>query len=290
MMSKNPDRDAFSLKPLWDVLKKRQAKKGQISFEKSIYDHPGLTKENKLKLKRKFLTPPGLSKETTDLILKYHKIFNEIGLIGITMWSDYSKGFKSSLEALGRFNSLLEKIPRSDRDKLLKLKSRNKKENSLKKLLASYADTCIHGVGHDIMEFYLSYKHELCENKTPEIEKLICDHHIQGYIKADSNRATIVSFIIPGRLVDISIYLHDDDTRGMKSLFHRAYDLSFDPYTKKYTGGSKKMSWIWSNLSEERDETVYENTMQKIRNMVKSGDLLVESAISAGSESGWENA
>jgi len=310
LKSPKPDLDPFTNVKMW---------KDSDDFRKTIYNHPGLNKDGKRALFKKFLKPKTLTSKELLFCIQYAPIFKKIGELGLTMWSDYSKGFKASLRELAATKSMIDEMPEADKKFLMKMKPKQLRSKSLKSLFSSISTACIHGMGATTLEYYFYYVHTICSDwaelqktiKTERGKKLLKEYENSKYDfcndspfpgiynKVDRNMS-IVTYLIPGKLIDLFAYKYDKESSGRYSFATRFARIRTNLRPKK----SRTMPYFhyesiydsrWNSRERSYLENYGKNTekdLEKIKREPESVKHYIKKYIkvSEGSESGWENA
>ena len=310
LKSPKPELDPFTNVELW---------KDSDEFRKTIYNHPGLNKAEKRALFKKFLKPKTLTSKELLFCIQYAPIFKKICELGLTMWSDYSKGFKASLRELTATKSMIDEMPEADKKFLLKMKPKQLRSKSLKTLFNSYATGCIHGMGASTLEYYFYYVHAICSDwaelqktiKTERGKKLLkeyenskydfCNHApFPGIYNKIERNMSIVTYLIPGNLIDLFAYKYDKESSGRYSFATRFGRIRTNLKPKKmrtipYFNYESIYSSRWTPRERIYLENYAENTekdLERIKREPESVKNYIKKyvKVSEGSESGWENA
>lgn len=306
LKSPKPEQDPYTTALLW---------KDNAEFRKTIYNHPGLTTSEKVKLFEKFLKPQALTSKELLFCLQYAAIFRKIGELGLTMWSDYSKGFKASLRELTATRSLIDKLPDADKKFLLRMKPKQLRSKSLEKIFNSYASGCIHGVGSDTLKYYFYYVHSICTDwdamkkivKTEQGQKLLKEYEpnkkyfcedFQGIIHLFPVNMSIISFLVPKKAIYLMAYKYDEENAGMYSFMSRFGNIAttLNPRSVKFYSDYNyqpvfRSAWVATDkkiLQDFGERMTHELGGLKgnpLKNYIKK-----YLKVSEGSESGYENA
>jgi len=105
-------------------------------------------------LKSQYTNPPYV-----QYLYDYGKAYTQIYAAGVICHGDYfeNQGFPFALAALGRLNEAIDALPEEVQKEFYNLK--NNSGLTLKKVMQSVGDTCIHGIGFSLLRIYFTSLH-----------------------------------------------------------------------------------------------------------------------------------
>lgn len=105
-------------------------------------------------LKSQYTNPPYV-----QYLYDYGKAYTQIYAAGVICHGDYfeNEGFPFALAALGRLNEAIDELPKEVQKEFYDLK--NNSGLTLKKVMASLGETCIHGIGFSLLRIYFTSLH-----------------------------------------------------------------------------------------------------------------------------------
>lgn len=143
--------------------------------------------------------PTVLTKEVKDALLKYVEVFNDIGMVGCVLKADYRDEFGESLLALSHLRESIDSIPdQKDRNIFLSLSVPEKRNINVGKILKDCQETCIHGIGADLINIYLYHIRRLGES--PVL--------LKSFIQTELKSVILYSY---GQKGEYNIYLYRND-------------------------------------------------------------------------------
>lgn len=204
--------DPYTGQPFWTD------QKGMIKF----LNHPGLTKSERSEL-MEFLYSP-LRPDVIE-ILSQSPSFRAIYDLGYTCYSDQTQDFKIALDAIKKFNNILEQD--SNGQIIYELRERRANNpQSVREMIENAGSVCIHGVGINLMRLYLDLWHIIPEDKRPELPCSVFEDkdpnvtsHVQKYAK-------LVSLKLTDGGLYVFLYIYDWKNIGQMSHYWYIFEIT----------------------------------------------------------------
>lgn len=227
------NRNPYDRQPIWN---------NEDEFNK-ILSHPAVNEADRRLLRNIFFFK-GISENVLNAIVKNYSTFEKIGIVGMVLYNDQSDHFKPSLSALAYLDNEIEKLPRSDKILFLNeipLITVNSYK-SIGDIIKNAHEQCIHGVGQDLIKIFLFHWFELPLGSKKPLPNV--------FVQLPLKRA--VAIILRhenSREMPISIYLHDEETHGIKSTL--SYEFRFvTGYIHEYQYASQLTRDLWNVLRQ----------------------------------------
>jgi len=181
-----------------------------------LMEHPKISSEVKYRLISIFF--PIFDPDIIQLVQEYPDIFDLIGYTGCVLKSDFGKDFKGSQSMLAELLKELETLPDNIRKQFETLRTIDGRK-TLKDIMTSSNNECIHGVGSYLLGIYLYIWFNIPENvRAPLIPVLY-----QGGV-----RTTIVLgyFDTTGNILDIMLFKFETDIGKILMINFKEFNIA----------------------------------------------------------------
>jgi hypothetical protein len=202
--------DPYTGVPLW----RSQSEKNEL------LNHKGFSKEERSMLFAIF-SNLAIDRDIEAVLLRNVPVLRQIGLTGLLAYGDFGEenGFQVSTEALVELYNTVHSSP--DAEVLLNISALPLGSRPLKDIIERQGTSCIHGIGHELIKFYLSYYKEL----RGDVGTLL-----RGFIPLGENIIVFPVFSRTLKRLTTGLYIHSETTHGRDS---KTANIGFVEYTKQ---------------------------------------------------------